>query len=289
VNRILGAAALVVAFVPAAQAGEKDVYRIGIPKSAFRDLPPGLIGFAGQPFKDLMKAQTGLNGEAAIEVDAMRIAGDIDAGKLQMGVFFGYEFAWARQKYKDLEPIVCSVPRPKNVQAYLLVRGDSKAKSLAEFKGARLVLATTSRDHARLFLAKRQASEMGGSTFGATEKVDTVHDAIHKVLEGEADVTVADSASWSYYQKIYPGRSQSIRVLAESEIFPPTVLAFKKGTLDESTLSAIRDGLMSAQENPKAVRIMNLIRVERFDAVPANYDEAIKACLKAYPTPLADK
>jgi hypothetical protein len=34
---------------------------------------------------------------------------------------------------------------------------------------------------------------------------------------------------------------------------------------------------------------MNLIKVEKFDEVPAAYDDALKACLKAYPTPLGDK
>jgi ABC-type phosphate/phosphonate transport system substrate-binding protein len=289
VNRALFAAALIIASACAARAGDKDVYRIGIPKSAFRDLPPGLIGFAGQPFKDLMKAQTGLKGEAVIEADPLKIASDIDAGKLQLGVLFGHEFAWAKEKFPDLEPIVCAVPRPKTIQAFVLVHYDCKATSLSDLKGKKLVLATTSRDHARLFLEKQKGQDMGGGTFGSTEKVETVHDAIHQVIDGEADVTVADSASWNYFQKIYPGRSQNIRVLAESEVFPPTVLAYKKGTLDESTIQKIRDGLMSATDNPKAVRIMNLIRVERFDAVPADYTDAVKACRKAYPTPIAEK
>src|SRR5262249_55092506 len=138
------------------------------------------------------------------------------------------------------------------------------------------------------FLEKQRAQDTGGGTFGSTEKVETVHDAIHQVIDGDADVTVADSASWNYFQKIYPGRSQNIRVLAESETFPPTVLVYKKGTLDETTLKAIRDGLLSATDNPKAVRIMNLIRIERFDSIPDNYVEALKACLKTYPTPLAE-
>lgn len=288
-NRALLAAALTAVFAASATAGEKDVYRVGIPKSAFRDLPPALISYAGQPFKDLMKAQIGLTGEAVIESDALKVAGDIDAGKTHMGVFFGHEFAWAKQKYPELEPIVCAVHRPKQVQAILLVRYDNKAERLSDLKGKKLVVATTSRDHARLFLEKQRLSDMGGGTITATEKADTVHDAIHQVIDGDADVTVADSASWNYFQKLFPGRSQNIRVLAESESFPPTVLVYKRGTLDESTLKAIRDGLVSATENPKAVRIMNLIRIERFDTIPEDYNDLLKACLKAYPTPLTDK
>ncbi len=288
-NRVLIAVVIVAMLPPVCRAGDKVVYRIGVPRSSFRDLPPGLIGFAGQPFKDLMKTQTGLDGEAVIMADSMMIAADIDSGKLQMGVFHGYEFAWAKQKYAELEPIVCSVPRPKNVQAFVLVRVDAKAVGMGDFRGKRLVMASTSRDCARLFLRKQESETLASKEFGSLEKAQTVHEAIHKVIEGDADLTVVDSASWNYYQKIYPGRSRNLRVLSRSEVFPPTVLAFKKGRLDESTLKAIRAGLLVADKNPKAVRIMNLIRIDRFETVPEHYDAAVKSCLKAYPSPLVDK
>ena len=58
-----------------------------------------------------------------------------------------------------------------------------------------------------------------------------MHDAIHKVIDEEADVTVADQAAWRYFQKLYPGASQNLKVLAESSVFPPTVIAYKKGAM----------------------------------------------------------
>jgi ABC-type phosphate/phosphonate transport system substrate-binding protein len=287
VTRTIFAAALAALLAPALSwAGDKDVCRIGIPRSVFRDVPPALVGFAGQPFKDIMKAQTGLHGEVSTEPDAMTVAKAIDARKLQLGVFFGHEFAWAKQKYPKLEPLVCSVPRPRDVQAVLLVRWDCKAANLGDLKGTKLAMATTLRDHARLFFDKRRGDEMGDGTFCSTEKADTVHNAIHKVIDGEADVTVADHAAWNYFQKLYPGLSQNLRVLSRSDLFPPTVIAYEKGTLDEATVKTIRDGLMTAHQNSKALRMMNMIRVERFDAVPDNYDEDLKRCLKTYPAPV---
>ena len=270
-------------------AGDKDIYRIGIPKSAFRDVPPALLSFAGMPFKDLMKSQTGLNGEVVMEADAMNIARMLEAGKLELGVFLGHEFAWAREKHPTLEPIVCTVPRPKEIQAFLLVRWDNKADNLGDLKGSRLALATTSRDHARMFLDKRKAAEMTGGDFSSTAKAATVHDAIQKVIDEEVDVTVTDQAAWNYFQKLYPGASENLRVLSKSEIFPPTVIAFKKGSLDDEVVKKVRDGLLSAHETSKVAKLLNLIRVEKFDLVPAGYDDSLKACLKAYPLPAADK
>jgi ABC-type phosphate/phosphonate transport system substrate-binding protein len=289
VTRFL-AAALAALLIPAAGFAEaKEVLRIGIPQSAFRDVPPALLTFAGETFRELMKSQTGLEGEVTMDADALSIAKSIDSGKLQVGVFLGHEFAWAKDKYPDLIPLVCSVPRPREVQAYLLVRWDSKAAHLGDLKGAKLALATGSRDHARLFLERRKAAEMGDGGFGSTVKAATVHDAIFQVIDGEADVTVADFAAWNYFQKLYPGASQNIRILSRSEVFPPTVIACKKGALPDETVKRLREGLLSAHLASRASKIMNLIKVEKFDEVPAAYDDALKACLKAYPTPLGDK
>ena len=116
-------------------------------------------------------------------------------------------------------------------------------------KGCKLALATTSRDHARLFLEKRRAQEEG--SFCSTEKVATVHEAIQKVIEEEADVTVSDQAAWNYFQKLYPGASQNLRVLAQSDVFPPAVIAYKKGSLDEATIKKVREGLITAHESSR--------------------------------------
>lgn len=271
------------------RAGDKEVLRIGIPRSMFQEIPPGLALFAGLPFKELIKSQTGLNGDVLNEADSFVVSRDLDSGKLKLGVFLGHEFAWAKQQYPGLEPLVCAVPRTKEVQALLLVRHDCKASNLAEMRGAKLVIATAMRDHPRMFLEGRRAMEIKVGGFGSTEKVDTQHDAIHKVMENEADITAVDSAAWAYFEKLYPGPCQNLRVLARSDVFPPNVIAYKKGSLDDATIKAIRDGLSTTHENPKAKRMMSVIRLDRFDSPPKNYDEMLKACLKAYPKPLTDK
>jgi ABC-type phosphate/phosphonate transport system substrate-binding protein len=251
-------------------------------------VPPALLSFAGEPFKVLVRSQTGLDGEVVMEADGLHVARQLDAGKLQLGVLLGHEFAWAKDKYPSLEPVVCTVPRPREIQAFILVRWDCKAATLGDMKGTKLALAKATRDHARLYLERKKAEDMGGGGFCSTEVADTVHDAINKVIEGDADLTVADGAAWNYFQKLYPGASTNLKVLARSEAFPPTVIAYKKGSLDDTTLRTIRTGLLTADEASKAAKLMNLIKIDRFDEVPAGYDDMLKACRKSYPAP-ADK
>jgi len=268
---------------------EKVIYKIGIPRSMFRDVPPALVAFAGQPFSDLVKDQTGLIAEVVQDADAMSVAKSIEENKLHLGVFQGHEFAWAQEKYPKLQPLVCLIYRPKEFQGLILIRSDSKAKGLGDLKGSKLVLASTLKDHARLFLNKRRVDEMGDDKFGSTVEADSVHEGIHLVQDQKADVTVADFADWSYFQKLYPGPSQNLKVLAKSDVFPPTVLAYKKGSLDDAILKKIRDGFLNVHKSPKGARMMGMIRIERFDPVPADYDENLIASRKAYPKPLGDK
>jgi ABC-type phosphate/phosphonate transport system substrate-binding protein len=287
VTRPILAAALV--FASVASAGEPRVYKVGLPKSAFRDVPPALLSFAGEPLRELMKSQAGLDGEVVMDADTLNIARRLDKGELQLGVFLGHEFAWAKDRYPSLEPLVCTVPRPREVQAFLLVRWDCKGTGLSDLKGQKLVLGKNTRDHARLFLNRKRAEDMADGGFCSTEKADTVLDAIHKVIEGDADVTVADGAAWNYFQKLYPGASQNLKVLAKSEAFPPTVIACKKGALSDEAVQRVRTGLLTAHEASKGAKLMNLIRIDKFDEVPADYDDQLKACRKVYPAPLADK
>jgi len=270
-------------------AEEPTVYRIGVSKSMFRDVPPALAKLAGQPFQDLMREQTGLTGEIIQESDPLAMARSIEEGKFHMGVFPGHEFAWAKEKYPDLQPLICSIYRPREVQAVILVRYDCKATDLAGLNGCKLALAPTLKDHARLFLERKRSEDMEGGNFCSTEKASNVHDAINKLLDSEVDVTVADSADWSYFEKLYPGAAKNLKILAKSEEFPPTVLVFKKGALPEPVLVKIRDGFLSAHEASKAARIMKIIRIERFSIIPDGYDESLRVCRKSYPKPLEFK
>jgi ABC-type phosphate/phosphonate transport system substrate-binding protein len=288
-KQIILAATTVAALAAApGRADDKEVYRVGIAKSAFRDVPHHLLPFAGQPFQDLVRVQTGLDGRVTLDSEWPAVVRDLNDGKLHVGVLQGHEYAWAREKFPDLRPLVCSINRTKEVLAFLLVRHDSEA-SLAELKGRRLVLATRLKDHARMFLEKRQAEARGGSGFHSLAKVDTVHEAIQKVTDGDADLTAADHAAWNSFQKLHPGQARNLKVLGKSEEFPPAVLVYKKGGLNEAAQKTLREGFLTAHKTTKGARLMGLIRVEKFDVVPAGYEDTVKACLKAYPAPPSEK
>jgi ABC-type phosphate/phosphonate transport system substrate-binding protein len=286
---ILAAAAAAALATPAVPAADPVVYKVGIPKTAFRDVPPEFQPVATLCLLELMKEQTGLDGEVIRPKDALAVARALDEGDLAIAMLRGQEYGWAKAKCPELMAIASAVERPKEIRAFLLVRHDCKATGLGDLKGGKLALAKTLKDHPRLFLAKRRADELGRGGFVETIKTDTVHDAIHAVIDGKADVTAADQGAWATFQKLYPGASKNLRVLSESDPFPPAVLVVKKGQLDEAVVRKIREGFLAADKSAKSVRLMTFMHVEKFEAVPAGYEEAADKCRKEYPAAPADE
>src|SRR5262249_39463881 len=93
--------------------------KIGLVKSLFRDTPESLLQWLSQPPKALMQAQTGLVGELQLRGDALNLGGLLNDKQVDLGVFHGFEYAWARQKYPNLKPLVIAVNHEQVLKAYL--------------------------------------------------------------------------------------------------------------------------------------------------------------------------
>src|SRR5262249_21916809 len=154
-KRTLGAGtAVLAACLPAllliSAANEKtepaaDYVRIGMVSTLFRDVSPATRQLSLQPFSSLVRAQTGLDGRPVLAGDALDLAGQMKENKVQFGVFHGFEFAWAQEKYPDLRALVIAINRQRHLRANLVTRHDSDVKSFADLKGKKLALPRGSR------------------------------------------------------------------------------------------------------------------------------------------------
>src|SRR5262249_32377387 len=79
---------------------------IGMAKGFFNDISPALISFVKPAFAGLMKECTGLNGQLVVGGDYLQLSKDLKDQKLQLAVFHGFEYAWARQVDPDLQPLM---------------------------------------------------------------------------------------------------------------------------------------------------------------------------------------
>src|SRR5271163_65869 len=73
--------------------------KIGLVNSLFRDVPTSLVQVFAPPFQNFMRDQTGLEGQVLIAGDAEDLGKLLHDNQMQLGVFYGFEFAWVQQKY----------------------------------------------------------------------------------------------------------------------------------------------------------------------------------------------
>jgi ABC-type phosphate/phosphonate transport system substrate-binding protein len=265
--------------------------RIGMVGTLFRDIPEPMIQVLMQPFGALMQTQTGMSGELIKVGSAENLGQQLAGDQVELGVFHGFEFAWARQKHPGLQPLMIAVNQQHHLRALLIVRKECAATSWADLKGKRLALPQGSREHCRLFL-DRHCQELGRDTARFFSQIATpanVEEALDKVVDDAVEAAVVDNISLERFQRRKPGRFARLRTLAESEVFPAAVVAYRPGAINEELLQRFRTGMLNASDTALGRQLLTLWKLTGFEAVPADYDQTLKAIVKAYPPPKVPK
>jgi hypothetical protein len=123
---------------PAAPPDHQPPVKIGIVKTLFRGMPDNLIRASLRPFALVAEAQTGLHVELTAEPSGMDLAKSLESGEQDLGIFQGIEFAWARARDQKLQPLMVATYGSTELGCCLIVRSDSKPKSIERLMGGSL-------------------------------------------------------------------------------------------------------------------------------------------------------
>jgi ABC-type phosphate/phosphonate transport system substrate-binding protein len=278
---------LVAAGLSLAAAPSSTVVRIGMLKSMFREVPPPLFNAMSAPFQKVVESQTGLQGQLVIIEDADTLRQKLAAGEVQLGVFHGFEFAWMKLKDKSLEPLMLVAVNPNQLQSVVVVAADCKACGVAECRGKKVAVPTSVKEHSRLFLHRRCRGLGCGvpEFFGQTHEPTSVEDALDDVVDGVSQVAVVEKSSLQMFERRKPGRFARLRILESSDPFPPSVVAFGQGQVDNGTQNKFKNGMLTAHNTALGKHLMGLMKISGFEPVPANFDQKLAETVKAYPPP----
>jgi ABC-type phosphate/phosphonate transport system substrate-binding protein len=258
--------------------------RIGTSGSLASEANPNKEQAALKTLKGLIKDETRLSNEIVRQRDWHELAKQMAAGKLQVGVFQGYEFAWARQKHPGLKPLVLAVSGQRYPIAYVVTRKDSKVKEFADLKGQALS-APTGRALPRLF-EERQALAAGQAAdrfFSKISTPDNVEDALDDVVDGVVQAAVVDKAGLEAYRRRKPGRFKQLKELAHSKPVLPVIIATYDEELDAATQRRFREGLLNAGRKERGQTMLTMFRLTGFEDVPRDFDEVLEQTLKEFP------
>jgi len=218
--------------------------------------------------------------------DCEQLAAKMKAKTLHVGVFHGFEFAWVRDQYPEIAPLAVTLP-PGKGQACLVVHKNSPAASPKDLRGACVALPLFTKAHCELFLDRLRGELPAGCCCRAKHDPMTPQDVLDEVAQGRLASALVDVSSLHAYQNNRPGLFPELRVLCQSEPFPPAVIAYRKGVLDPAAAAKIREGLVKVHQTPQGRAFLMLWKLKGFEAVPADFDNEMRRISKAYPPPAA--
>jgi ABC-type phosphate/phosphonate transport system substrate-binding protein len=242
---------------------------------------------ATETLKKFIKNETGLDDEV-VRLSSWRELGDMMAkGQMQIGVFQGFEFAWAQEKYPDLKPLAVAVKVYVYPVAYVVTKRDNPARDFAGLAGQSIAIPANGQRFLHLFL-EHQAQAQGknlNAFFSQVASRDNTEDAIDDVVDSVVQATVVDRAALEAYKERKPGRFRQIKPAAHSQPFPPGVVAYCNHNLDEATLRRFKDGLLNAKNKERGSNMLTLFRLTGFEPVPEDFGRVLAATREAYPAP----
>jgi ABC-type phosphate/phosphonate transport system substrate-binding protein len=270
----------------AAAPGRQPPLQIGIVETLFRGMPENLIRASLRPFALVAEAQTGLQVELTAEPSGMDLAKSLELGELDLGIFQGIEFAWARTRDPKLQPLMVATYGSTELGSCLIVRSDSKLKSIESLMGGSLALPIDSRLHCHLYLQRLIAQSGGGEPrhfFKVVHMSANAEEDLDDVIERSRQVALVDRVAWSCYQRLKPSRAAELKVLSESEGFPASVVVFREGRVPSETLQRLQKGMLSADKQALGRQLLTLWKLTGFMEVPRNYLPLTESIIRTYP------
>src|SRR5262249_15558025 len=151
------------------------------------------IASATSMWSALVKSQAGIQAEVkSVETD--RLAPRLSKGELELGVFQGYEFAWARQQDAQLRPLLIAINDKPFLHAAFVVRQDAKATKLADLIGHSVALHQGRRSHVRLYF-ERSCQALGKEPkdfFSRIAIAGNAEEALDDVVDGTVAAAMVD-------------------------------------------------------------------------------------------------
>jgi len=238
-----------------------------------------------ETLKAFIKDETGLDNDIQRQPDWRELADRMAKGQLQLGVFQGYEFAWALDGRPGLKPLALAVNVYRYPTVYIVVKKDNPAKDFAGIQGQSLSVPATGEGILNLFV-ERQSQAQGkklDAFFAKVTAPENVEEALDDVVDGVVQATVIDRAALEAFKRRKPARFSQLRPVVQSQPFPPPVVAYYDKQLDEATLQRFQQGLLNASKKERGQTMLTLFHLTNFEPVPPDFGEVLAKTRKAYP------
>lgn len=207
---------------------------------------------------------------------------------INLALFNGIEYAWLKAGYAELPPLVTAYTTDIRMRACIVVREDSKEKTLLDLKGKTILMPERLPHHAYVYL-HHAIMKQGGDPktyFKQSTTISDSNEGIESIIDEQADSILLDHDSWIGYQERKPARAKKLRVLQKSVAFPTAVILYNKNSWSRLEILMLRMGLCNAHQKPYSRQLLNFWGVSKFVPCTAKYQKAVEEILREIPDPI---
>jgi hypothetical protein len=204
---------------------------------------------------------------------------------LHLGVFEGYEFAWAQERQPGLKALAVAVNVHRYPVACVMVKRGSPARDFPGLQGKVIYLPAEGPHHLRLFVEQRcrSAGKPAATFFRKITSQETVEDALDDVVDGIIAAAAVDLPAMEAYKQRKPGRAARLHELTRSKPFPPATVVYHGTTLGEPIRRRFLTALLAAHRKEKSRTMLASFRVTGFQTVPDDFARVLARSRKDYP------
>ncbi len=283
---VVGAASgLPLALAHARQGGKVDVLHVGTTGTLTAEKQNDKEKAALAALTGFIKDETGYTNDITRQKGWKELTDKLTSGELHIGVYQGYEFAWATKDCPDLKPLALAVNLYRNPTVHVLTNKDNSATDFAGLKGQSVVWPDTAQPFLRLF-AQREARAQGkelNEFFGKNTTQTNLEDCIDDVVDGVVQVVVVDRAALEAFKQRKPARFSKLKEVAKSPPLPPLVIAYYGSSLDNAEVKDLQDRLVNAGKTEKGKTLLTLFHMTAFSAVGDDFEALLVETRKQFP------
>jgi ABC-type phosphate/phosphonate transport system substrate-binding protein len=263
---------------------DPKVLEIGSSGSLSVGTDPNKEKGAIESLEDFIKDETGMKNNITKTKTWRELADKLERGDFHLGMFQGYELAWARESHKGLRPLAIAVNVQRYPVVHVVAQKSGNVKDMADLKGKTVGIPAEAPAFLRLFVEK-EVGKKAEDYFSKFTRKDNVEDAVDDVVDGEMAAAVVEHASLEAYKRRKPGRFNLLREVAHSKPFPPAVLVYQEGGLSDSLLNRFKEGLLNASNKERGQMMLTLFHLTGFEDVPGDFEKVLAQTRKDYPPP----
>jgi ABC-type phosphate/phosphonate transport system substrate-binding protein len=242
-----------------------------------------------ESLRSFIKDETGLANEIVKQKNWRELADKMAKGEYQLGVFQGYEFAWAQEKKSDLKALALAINAHPYPVVSVLVQKDGMIKDFAALEGQSFALPATGQRYLRLFVERQAKGKELEKFFSKISAPDIVEDALDGVVDGTIKAAVVEKGALEAFKRRKPARFAKLKEIAKSQPLPPVIVAYYGNSLDDATLKRVREGLLTAANKERGETLLTLFRLTGFVLPPSDFNAVIAQTRKDYAPPDTSK